>query len=576
MKKVGRPHTYNTISDATQVAKALTEGVPSRKIKSLLGFTDHQLLAARKLLAENPDLMQETPFLVEIEPKSTEKTPKTPKAEKAEKPKPVRLTKIPVTHANLEPGKVHRFIITAAQDDTPKFEAFWTSLQTYARVMNASFITCGLTYQKGLFEDHAIDTATYDKDVSQYLQVERIQLTDDVLIICDANVLPTTANPLAGWQTANRGGHVIIPSTRVALESIGRMQGEEPKFAISTGCCTLPSYTPRAAGRKAMFHHTYGALLIEIDADGTMFPHHLLPDETGAFQHFDRFVDGETITVGNQIEALVVEPHVEQLDPAIAFATWGICTQTNEIVTDDCLAGYLRPKRQIVHDTLDFRRRNHHDIHDPHNMARIHATTNSNVESEVQEAAAFVNAITRDGCRTTIVQSNHDSALTKWLKNPDGMFDPENAYYWHRLNSVWHDAIRRREAGFNTVHEAFRLAGLDDHIDFVAAGESFLILDIEHGLHGDIGMNGSRGSPAQYRRFGRRTSTGHTHSPFIIDGAYGAGVAAMLLQAYNPGPTRWAHAYIMLYPNGKRGIVFMAADGRFQATGDVVSIQMAA
>jgi hypothetical protein len=567
-KKIGRPKSFNSAADAALIASLRNQGLKPREIREQTGFTKCQYQTAAAMLTFGT--MQETSKSAEIAPQAAEIEPKSTKAEK---PKPPRLTKVPVIQANLEPGKVHRFIVTAAQDDTPKFEAFWTSLCTYSRFMGASMITCGLTYQKGLFEDHAISTATYDKDVEEYLIVERIQLTPDLLIICDANVLPTTANPLQGWQTANKGGHVVIPSTRIALESIPRMQDDPPRFAISTGCCTLPSYTPRAAGRKAMFHHTYAALLIEIDIDGECFFHQLVPDEDGAFQHLDRIFDGESMTFGNRVKAITWgDVHHDQLDPAIALSTWGYCTTEKKVVTQASLAGYLQAEYEFVHDTLDFRRRNHHGLHDPHERARINAATNSNVESEVAEAAAFVNAISRDGCRTVVVESNHDAAITKWLKNPEGMFDAENAYYWHLLNSVWHREIRAENDNFNPVHEALRMAGLADHIDFIGSGESFTILDIEHGLHGDIGVGGSRGTPQQFRRFGRRTSTGHTHSPSIMDGAYVAGLAAKLRQGYNKGPTRCAHAHIVLNPNGKRCMILMHADGRFQAIGDVVQV----
>ncbi|TAW65446.1 hypothetical protein ELI15_14220 [Rhizobium ruizarguesonis] len=560
-KKNGRPKTFNSELDATTLATHLANGLRRRHIIAETGWSDWQYQTAKEYLSKNPAVEA-----VAVETKT--------EPAKAEKPKPVRLTKIPVIDANLEPGKVHRFIITAAQDDTPKFEGFWTSLLTYARALGASLITCGLTYQKGLFEDHAVATASYDKDVTDYLITERIQLTPDLLIVCDANVLPTTANPLAGWQTANRGGHVVVPSTRIALESIARMQDDAPRYAISTGCCTLPSYTPRAAGRKALFHHSYGAVLIEIDVDGEVFFHQLIPDDSGAFQHLDRIVDGEKITNGNRVKAITWgDVHYDQLDPIIAMASWGYCTTQRKVVSTQSIAHCLNAEYEFVHDTLDFRRRNHHGLHDPHERARINATTNSNVEAEVRDAAHFVNSISHDGCRTVVVESNHDAAITKWLKNPECMFDAENAYYWHLLNSVWHREIRAGNDDFNCVHEALRIAGLEDHIDFVGSGESFTILDIEHGLHGDIGVSGSRGTPQQFRRFGRRTSTGHTHSPSIADGAFVAGLAAKLRQGYNKGPTKWAHAHIVLNPNGKRAMILMHSDGRFQAMGDVVQEQ---
>ncbi|MCZ7890422.1 hypothetical protein O9X99_01910 [Agrobacterium salinitolerans] len=526
---------------------------------------------AAKIIAENSltlenSVMQET---LEIEETAPEIVENEPKEAKTEKPKPPRLTKIVTRNLDLEPGKVHRLIITAAQDDTPEFDYFFTSLERYATVLGARLITTGLTYQKGLFEDHAVDTASYSPRVEKYLVTERLQITKDILLISDANVLPTTANPLAGWQQANRGNHVIVPSTRIALESIQRMQSASPRFAVSTGCCTLPSYTPRAAGRKALWHHTFAALLVEIDTDGEVFFRHLIADADGSFQDLNIIVSGDDISGDGVVEAISWgDIHHEQLDPAIALASFGYDVEAKKIVTRRNLLDYLRPAYQFLHDTIDFRRRNHHDAHDPHSRARVAAKTNGSVEDEVREAANFVNVVSRDWCRTVVIESNHDAALPKWLKNPEGQFDAENAYYWHDLNAIWHRSIREGDDAFNPVHEALRLGGMGDHIDFVGSGESFVVLDIEHGLHGDIGVGGSRGSPNQFRRFGVRTTTGHTHSPSIMDGSYVSGVSARLYQGYNKGPTRWAHAHTILLPNGKRVLLTMASDGRFKAMGD--------
>lgn len=126
----------------------------------------------------------------------------------------------------------------------------------------------------------------------------------DVLIVSDANVLPTTANPLQGWLTANRGDHVVIPHARVALQSIPRMQSAPPRYCISTGTVTRPSYTPRAAGRKALFHHTYGALLLEFDVDGEVFPRHLLADDEGDFQDLNIKVANGVVDAGHAVAGI--------------------------------------------------------------------------------------------------------------------------------------------------------------------------------------------------------------------------------------------------------------------------------
>jgi hypothetical protein len=540
-------------------------GMQKRQIISEGYLNSAEYKAAARLIADSS--MELTSEIEETAPETVETQSENTKSEK---PKPPRLTKIVTRDLGLEPGKVHRLIITAAQDDTPEFEYFFIGLERYASVLNAHLITTGLTYQKGLYEDHAIETGCYSERVAKYLVTERLHITKDILLISDANVLPTTANPLAGWQQANHGNHVIVPSTRIALESIQRMQSASPRFAVSTGCCTLPSYTPRAAGRKALWHHTFAALLVEIDTDGEVFFRHLIADADGSFQDLNIIVSGDDISGDGVVEAISWgDIHHEQLDPSIALASFGYDVAKKKIVTRRNLLDYLQPRYQFLHDTIDFRRRNHHDIHDPHNRARIAAKTNGSVEDEVREAANFVNVVSRDWCRTVVVESNHDAALAKWLKNPDGQEDAQNAYYWHRLNWVWHSAIREGDDAFNPVHEALRLGGMADHIDFVGSGESFVVLDIEHGLHGDIGVGGSRGSPNQFRRFGVRTTTGHTHSPSIMDGSYVSGVSAKLYQGYNKGPTRWAHAHTILLPNGKRVLLTLAADGRFKAMGDI-------
>ena len=66
-----------------------------------------------------------------------------------------------------------------------------------------------------------------------------------------------TASGLCAW---------VIPAWCLPWPAL--LPGRPPRYVQSTGCCTLPNYTPRASGRRALFHHTYGALLFEIDVDG--------------------------------------------------------------------------------------------------------------------------------------------------------------------------------------------------------------------------------------------------------------------------------------------------------------------
>lgn len=98
-----------------------------------------------------------------------------------------------------------------------------------------------------------------------------------------------------------------------------------------------------------------------------------------------------------------------------------------------------------------------------------------------------------------MVESNHDAALARWPKDPEGALGAHNAYYWHDLNAAWHRAIRNNVSHFNIVEEGMRRAALADDVDFVNSGGSYLVGDVEYGLHGDLGVGA---------RAALRTSTG--------------------------------------------------------------------
>jgi len=307
---------------------------------------------------------------------------------------------------------------------------------------------------------------------------------------------------------------------------------------------------------------------VEIDVDGEVFFGQLIADEAGNFQDLDTVVAGGKVYPDADVATIVwADLHHDQLDQQIGMASWAYDRASLSFVQRENLLDRLRPHYQVFEDTLDFRWRNHHNIHNPIAMSKMSARGTTLVEREIREAVEFINGVRRDWCQTVVVESNHDAAIAKWLKADDGRYDPENAYLWHGLNADWHNAIRAGDDDFNFTVHTFRKLGLADDVYFLPAGASLIVQDVEHGLHGAIGINGARGAPNQYRRFGRKPTSAHTHSPRIVDGAFVAGVSAKLFQGYNIGPTTWALAHVVLYANGQRALILMVPDGRYRAMG---------
>lgn len=463
---------------------------------------------------------------------------------------------------------VKRFILTSAQDNTRLHDGFMDSLEAYRDWLRTDapceIMIAGFTYNKRLFEDNRVDASQFPERAYEHMSNKRYRLGDVIEWCAEMNTLPTAQNPLTGFETYTRQRWGIFPHAKVQLQSVPTMKHDPAKIIMTTGACTYPNYVQKRAGIKASFHHVIGAVLVEIASDGTFFARHLLAEEDGSFYDLDRRITASGVSEHHRVEAINHgDLHVAQIDPDIALATWGYYPVTDadgkrKWVTSlnaPTLINTLMPRYQLFHDTLDFQARNHHNLKDPHHMFRLFVNGVDSVESEIQEAAQFVENTRRPWCKTVMVESNHDLALKTWLKNTDWKTDPLNARFYLSASLKVLDAIQRRDNDFSIFESVMRdLANLDGVI-FLRQDESFRVLGIEKGMHGHLGANGARGAPRQFTKAGPKATTGHTHSCGIIDGIYTAGTKSLLDLGYNLGLSSWTHSDVITLPNGKRQII---------------------
>ncbi|PZP48563.1 MAG: hypothetical protein DI601_00300 [Azospirillum brasilense] len=451
-----------------------------------------------------------------------------------------------------------RFLLTSAQEGTPVHPEFLASLLVMADEVDAELLVSGYTYNRAAVGDASQGRlgekgagASFASDVMPYLCNESVRLADDLVFCAELDILPTAVDPLSGLDSYTGSSSAVVPHAKVAMRSMPRMKGRDPRFLFTTGTVTQRHYVQRKAGQKAEHHHVYGALFIEMDPDGTWFPRQIIADDSGCFHDLERRY---TPTGSRPMDILAWQPgdiHREKADQDTLDAIWG----------RGGLVDQLRPRHQIIHDVADFTARNHHNLKDPHWMARqlaagAHADT---VEEDIKQVAGFLASASRSWCRTHVIPSNHDEAFERWLREADGHRDARNAYYWHEWNAVVFRAIRERRDVF--IFEAAVRAAAGDaplqKVAFLRRDESLEIGGIEHALHGDLGPNGSRGSPKAFRSMGTRVSTGHTHSASIYDGVYTPGTVGRMDMGYNKGPSSWSQSGVVTYPNGKRSIIIL-------------------
>lgn len=451
-----------------------------------------------------------------------------------------------------------RFVFTAAQNNTELHEGFWLALQRYCKETEAKLYVSRFTYNKaewkkrgGLTVDPSKDDEEiwYDPRITPYILDENVKVANGLVYCGELDILPTAATPLASLYNYTGHNSGIVPHAKVQLQSLATMKNEPAKMMYTTGACTLRNYIDRKAGQVATFHHVFGALVVEIDEHGDWFARQLMASDDGGFYDLNEWFDRDTngVDIVGPIVTLG-DVHIEKIDHV---ALQGALDMLDT----------LQPEHVFVHDLIDFEARNHHNLKDPHFLAKKHFNGIESVEANLEAGARFLYGLTQRFKETTIhvIRSNHDQAFERWLKDPSGQFDAENAWFWHYWNSVWHHAIRS-EHNIDLFAVAMREIGANNDlrlqdIHFVKEDESVLIYEIEHGMHGHRGINGSKGSPKQFRQMGRKANTGHTHSAGIIDGVYTGGVLGQLDMEYNSGPSSWSHSHILTYPNGKRCII---------------------
>jgi hypothetical protein len=466
------------------------------------------------------------------------------------------------------PRKIRRYLLTAAQDDTAVHLEFWRNLNTYAAHLGAEIMVGGFTYQKGLFEDHASRTAVFAEAVQAHMRHERVDLGP--LIFCaEMNILPTAVRPLSSLESYTGQKWGVFPHAKVQLVSVPTFIGSPAKQIMTTGACTIENYIAKKAGLKAEFHHVIGATVVEIDENERVFCRQINATGDGAFQDLDVQVKSGRITTGCRVEAITHgDIHRVKIDPLVAMGTWGLDVASEQVVTRDTMIDALKPRYQFFHDLVDFDARNHHRIDDHHHRFAVLCNGTDSVEAEIAQAARFLRQAEREFCRSVVVFSNHDDALTKWVRTADYKKDAANALFYLRCDLAVHEAIAADER-FNVFRWALERAdGRDlDGIDFVDDDQSFVICQaaggVECGMHGHLGINGARGSPAAFTKTAVKINSGHTHSPGILDGVYTAGLSGVMDQGYNRGLSSWANAHTVTYPNGKRTIVTLQ-DGKWK------------
>ncbi len=476
-------------------------------------------------------------------------------------------------------GKIRRYILTSAQNNTYVHDGVWDNLLALAEHYDAEILVGTYTYNQNHYGKLSVKRGT-DKPTEKELWYDpklqvvglskicdkRVQLASGLVWCGEYNAIPTNVNPLAGLESYTGRKSAIFPHAKLAMRSIPSFQGEGVKLNYTTGTVTQRNYIQKREGMIAEFHHIYGGLLVEVNSDGNWWVRQLNQDEgTGTLQDLKVVAKDGVIT---DTEACIES--VTHGDLHGTFADPEIVKTSLEMVDE------LQPKYQFLHDVMEGAAVNPHQRRYQTNHEKFHTWLRGyhKLENELVDTAKLLKQYDRSFAQTVIVDSNHDDVwLKRWLREYDYRKDPPNseiflelqAYLYANIrNGVTEEESRARTANplmvrdINVLQYALRdFGGYTAPAKFLKADESFKTCGnkIENGMHGHLGPSGKFGSPTELSKMGRKANTAHTHSTGIWNGLYVAGTSSKLRWDYAKGPSSWSHTHIITYSNGKRTLI---------------------
>jgi len=445
--------------------------------------------------------------------------------------------------------KVNTWVITTCINNADTNTQFVESLHTYCEHNDADLLIIPLKYT---VPELNIKNVAWDSNLEPYFYSNTVHLLQALKLLAGMKISPTVTNPFAGWNDSTKGISHIIPSPQIRMAMVARNQIDTPCALYTTGCVSYPVYTKSKQGERATFNHSFAALVVEEDPSIESFHVRVLNcDNDGGFYDVDKYYFMKSISSCNKVSGIVIgDEHVKFIDQSVAAATY---------YNTDSMVNTLRPEYLIRHDVLDFYSASHHHKTDIVLQFAKLVNGDNDVEKELKTTIEYLIDTTPSDCTSIIVESNHNGHLDKWISSADAINkDLTNYCIYHDLSRLIGYHIKQKKESMSLFELWSREYYDYDNIRFLKNAESFKLHDIELSMHGDHGLNGSKGSTAQFARLGLKVITGHTHVPAIIEGAYSVGHSCISKMEYNKkSPSSWHHGHCIIHPNGKRQMILI-------------------
>jgi hypothetical protein len=437
-------------------------------------------------------------------------------------------------------SKKKRFIIVSAVSGKEVDENFLNAIRAHNEVEDSMTLIMPC-------EDVASRNSIFEWELDRKLSDFDVVFNDLFLnrkfYLCGIKVSAKQLNPLTGLDRLAQGrGSAILASPKQYLKFVANSNMKIPRALMTTGAITKPDYSTDLSISKrtsylADFDHVMGGIIVEIQDDRIFHFRQIQADDDGSFIDlgWKYQPNGEVVEVGDAT-CVFGDTHVGSHDPDV----------------DDCLqeiVDYTHASEIIVHDLFDCRFNNHHE-QNPVTRAILFEKGTTSMINEGEITAAWLSDWSDRVEKVTVVKSNHDEALERYIDEGRWKDDPENLY--HAC-----DLVKKRIEGEDILKYLIeeKIGYKDEAINWLERDEDYMVYGIENGAHGDLGSNGSKGTLASVERAYYKATVGHSHTAGILRNIYQVGTSTFRKLHYNRGPSSWTNTMCIQYPNGSRQLI---------------------
>lgn len=420
-------------------------------------------------------------------------------------------------------------------------------------------------------------------DIVYAEEVDRVKLSDKIWLNT-SRIRPTINRPLTGFNQHGGKASQVFAHPKMDVIPVPVDNDGLPKLLMCTGSVTYPFYKDEKTGRLAKENHCWGAIEIEVEADGRYHVRQLLSNERGEFYGVDRklYTSAGVRKKSRCVDSLVLgDWHTGSTDPVVRHLTF----------MKGGIIDTLRPANIFIHDFIDSFSVSHHDEADATLMSLKAEQGLLSLKAELDGGIEEILFMLKNahGAVLKFVTSNHDEHVDRWLKESRAIKKND----WHNM-SIYHELAslklnHKRKHPHSRLHVAalYMLEKLKARLSekemkrvvFIERDET-----VEHpigvgakeqiklDMHGDKGISGARGNIFSFANNAMRLVVGHTHALAIFGPVWRVGTSTLLDLGYNDGPSNWTHTHCIIFDNGQRMLINIV-NGKWHMESPQVTLQ---